>query len=154
MKICSKCGILKPPNETKSIIASEEMAKIIKNRKISINKKLGLNIEKLFLKHSKWYEIIPYDIWSRPAVYYLFDINYEFLYIGQSKTLRKRLTQHNNERKKNEPWMNYVEYIAYRYCDINLLREIEKIEIAKYEPIFNVTHKPVNTFQALRCTKQ
>lgn len=103
-----------------------------------IENRLGLKIEKLFYKFPTYYQIMPWNIWSRPAVYYFFDIEYEFLYIGQTKTLRKRIISHNTARNKSEPWMKHVEYIAYNYCDKESLREIEKKEILKYEPIFNV----------------
>lgn len=107
----------------------------------SMEKKLNLKIEPLLCI----IDDIGYDhplvfltrIYQESGIYYFMDEKLDMLYIGKSQKLRVRVSNHHHNRNKTEPWMNNVKYIAIRPCAADSIREVEKQEILKYDPLFN-----------------
>ena len=84
---------------------------------------------------------------EKPGVYILSteltNGEYGVIYVGQSKNLNKRISQHFDESETNLELRkhlkkNYTHKISYAECDNKYLDPIEKYLIEYFNPIFNL----------------
>ena len=76
---------------------------------------------------------------SETGVYYMHDAEGKVIYIGKSKNMRKRLTQHfTNDNRRSKKIQSEVKSVTYEKTGselISLLKEYE--EIKRVKPLFN-----------------
>ena len=112
------------------MLLSKDLDKVIVKDAIKIEKKSNIapNLIKII-------EELPSDT----GVYYIYNVNGEIIYIGKSKNIKKRITQHftgtNSKSKKIQKLVSLVTYEKTGNELAALLKESE--EIKKNKPIFN-----------------
>lgn len=79
------------------------------------------------------------------GVYYFLDKKGKIVYIGKAKNIKQRVLSHfsnNSIHKQKQDFLRTVYNITYKICASELMASIvESIEIKKYWPIFNKSHK-------------
>lgn len=105
---------------------------------------LGLKLQTLIIDFNpryidslKWVRTFGDRYEDLCGVYYFLTKDYNILYIGQSTQVDKRIKSHCGNRNKEGHWMNKIEFVAFRKCDLSLRLKIEKKEILKYTPKYN-----------------
>lgn len=83
---------------------------------------------------------------SETGIYYMHNVNGTIIYIGKSKNIKKRLTQHfTNDNRKSKQIQDQVETVTYQETGTELIALLkENEEIKRHKPKFN---------RALRRTK-
>lgn len=98
------------------------------------------SIKKEIKKHvaPKLLELIE-QVPSETGVYYLYNVKGSLLYIGKSKNIKKRLTQHfTNENRKSKRLQLEVHSVSYELTGNDLIAQLkENEEIKKNKPRYN-----------------
>lgn len=116
---------------------------ISKSLKTIARKKVEPNLKRLIEKTP-----------SVMGVYYIYNAEKEIIYIGKSKNIKKRATQHftSNQRKSQEI-QNLVQDISFEKTGNELIALLkENIEIKKHQPTFNKALKKKNFSHGLYST--
>lgn len=72
-----------------------------------------------------------------PTVYFVYNHRKELIYIGQTKNLLRRTTDHF----RSDMWFKlFARYLSYVDVDIDSLRKIETERIKEFKPRFNLEH--------------
>jgi len=77
---------------------------------------------------------------NRPAIYKIFDKSGELVYVGETKNLKKRITNHlSTTHSKKEIYFDTVGYIEYAYVDLDRYERavVEGILVTRYNPKYN-----------------
>ncbi|MGJ8685725.1 MAG: exonuclease domain-containing protein [Nonlabens sp.] len=80
------------------------------------------------------------------GVYYMYDSNNEIIYIGKSKNIKKRATQHfTSHQRRSQELQEIVHDISFEKSGNELIALLkENIEIKKHQPVFNKALKKKN----------
>ncbi|WP_144669424.1 exonuclease domain-containing protein [Dokdonia sp. Hel_I_53] len=120
-------------------LATVKLFEVLKDRDVE-NERITAAVRSFPKKHmdTKLKKLIK-SVPSETGVYYIHDVNNTIIYIGKSKNMRKRLTQHfTNDNRKSKKIQEDVESVSFEETGselIALLKENEEIKLHK--PKFN-----------------
>ncbi len=116
-------------------LATVKLFQILLNKDLR-NERITASIRSFPKKHmnTKLKEFIK-SVPSETGVYYMHNINGTIIYVGKSKNMRKRLTQHfTNDNRKSKKIQEDVETVSFEETGselIALLKESEQIKLHK-----------------------